>query len=129
METQGKADFIVRGFAFLRGAMLLLFAVVFIAAPEKMIPGGSADPARTLALTFGSRLVLFGAAFIVLAWARRWEALAWLLIADALLQVFDTGMALATGKGALALVPAVIGALEVWAGMVLLRANRHPKRE
>lgn len=129
MNEHGKADSFVRIFAFLRGAMLLLFAAIFMAAPEKMMPGTSLDPARTLALTFGSRLVLLGAAFIVLAWVRRWEALAWLFFADALLQVFDTGMALATGKGAVAVLPAAIGALEVWVGMVLLRANRLEHQE
>jgi hypothetical protein len=45
-------------------------------------------------------------------------------MADAALQVFDTGMALATGKATLSLLPLALGALDVWAGKALLRSAR-----
>jgi hypothetical protein len=45
-------------------------------------------------------------------------------MADAALQVFDTGMALATGKAPLSLLPLALGALDVWAGKALLRSAR-----
>jgi hypothetical protein len=40
------------------------------------------------------------------------------------LQIFDTGMALAMNKGALAILPAALGAIDVWAGLFLLRVAR-----
>jgi hypothetical protein len=42
-------------------------------------------------------------------------------LADAALQLFDTAMALAMNKGALAILPAGLGAIAVWAGLFLLR--------
>jgi len=46
------------------------------------------------------------------------------LFADGVLQLFDTGMALATDKGALAIVPAALAAIDAWAGVALLRTAR-----
>jgi hypothetical protein len=46
------------------------------------------------------------------------------LLADAALQVFDAGMSLATHKGAVAVLPAALGAIDVWAALVLVRASR-----
>jgi hypothetical protein len=40
----------------------------------------------------------------------------------AAIKLFDTGLALAMQKGAVAVLPAVLGALDVWAGLALLRA-------
>ena len=118
-----RSDRIARAFALLRGAIVIVFSVVLIVAPEKAMPGSSSEPARTLALIFASRTILLGIAFIALALHRKREALAWVFFADAVLQLFDTGMALATGKYALVALPIVIGALDVWAGRVLLRGR------
>jgi hypothetical protein len=104
--------------------MLIFFCGVLIIAPEKALPGSSTEPARSLGLVFASRTILLGLVLIVLALRRAREGLAWVLWADAALQLFDTGMALATGKGALAVLPAILGALDVWAGLVVLRAAR-----
>ena len=102
--------------------MVILFSVLLILAPEKMMAGSSSEPARTLALMFASRTIVLGIAFIVLAMARKREGLAWVLLADAALQLFDTGMAFVTGKQALAVLPAALGVLDVWAALVLRRA-------
>src|SRR5258708_4223582 len=115
---------LARAFAVLRGAMLLLFSAFLILAPEKAMPGSSAEPARSLALIFASRTILLGISFAVLSLSRRREALAWVLWADGARQVFDTGMALLTHKGAVAVLPAAIGIVDAWAGLVLLRAAR-----
>jgi hypothetical protein len=104
--------------------MLLLFTVFLIIAPEKAMPGSSTEPARSLALVFASRTILLGAVLVALAITRKHKGLAWVLLADAALQLFDTGMALATSKGALAILPAALGAMDVWAGLYLLRAAK-----
>jgi hypothetical protein len=75
---------------------------------------------------FASRTILLGVALAFLAIKAKRKGLAWLLLADAALQLFDTGMALATHKGALAVLPAVIGGLDAWAGVVLLRLSAPP---
>ena len=110
---------LARAFAIIRGVMLILFSVVLIAAPEKAMPGSSAEPARSLGLIFASRTILLGAVLVVLVLKRKREGLAWVLFADAALQVFDTGMALAMSKGAMAVLPLVLGCIDVWAGRVL----------
>lgn len=124
MPSSTWPDRLACAFAILRGAMLVLFSVLFIVAPEKMMAGSSMEPARTLTLMVGSRTILLGAALLVLAIGRKREALAWVLLADAALQLFDTGMAIATGKQALAVFPAVLCVLDVWAGLVLRRVAR-----
>jgi hypothetical protein len=111
-------------FAVLRGAMLILYSIGLSIAPEKLVPGSSGEPVRSLALMFVSRTALLGASLVVLAIRGQRKALGWVIIADAVLQVFDTGMALAMAKGPLALAPAAIGAIEALAGMTLLRSKR-----
>ena len=118
------SDRLARAFALLRGAMVIVFSVALIIVPEKAMPGSSSEPARSLALIFASRSILLGVVFIALALRRAREGLAWVFLADAALQVFDTGMALATSKGALAILPFALGAIDVWAGVFLLRAAR-----
>jgi hypothetical protein len=117
-------DRAARAFAVLRGFMLVLFCVFLVVAPEKSMAGSSAEPARSLALIFSSRTILLGIALVVLAITRRRTGLGWVLCADALLQLFDTGMALAMHKGVVATVPVALGALDVWAGLLLLRTSR-----
>ena len=113
---------LARAFALIRGMMLILFSVVLIAAPEKALPGSSAEPARSLGLIFASRTILLGVVIVALVLKRKRQGLAWVLFADAALQVFDTGMALAMSKGAMAVLPIALGAIDAWAGRVLLRA-------
>jgi hypothetical protein len=112
---------LARGFAVLRGLMLVVFMVCLIVVPEKALPGSSSEPARSVALMFASRTLVLGSALIVLAIRDRRQGLGWLLLADAALQLFDVGMAVAAHKGVVVLAPAALGALDVWAGLVLLR--------
>jgi hypothetical protein len=129
MPTSTWPERLARGFAVLRGAMLILYCLLLILAPEKVVPGSSAEPARSLALMFASRTVLVGVAFTVLGMARKQEGLAWVLLADAVLQLFDAGMAIVAHRYNVVVLPLAIGAIEVWAALVLLRAarsRRHP---
>jgi hypothetical protein len=72
---------------------------------------------------FASRTALLGLALVIAAARGQAKALAWVLFADTALQVFDSGLALALHKSALAILPAAIGGLEVWAGIALLRSG------
>src|SRR4051794_4491773 len=105
---------LVRAFAALRGVTLILFSAAFVLAPEKMMPGSSAEPARSIALIFVSRNVVYGGAYVVLALRGLKRALGWLFLADFVFQIFDTGLAIASHKGAVAGMPAVIGGLALW---------------
>ena len=124
MPSSSWSDRLARAFAVLRGAVVILYSVSLIIAPEKVMAGSSSEPARTLTLVFASRTILLGIAFVVLAIQGKRQGLAWVLLADSALQLFDTGMALVTHKGALAVLPAAIGVIDIWAGLVLLRAAR-----
>jgi hypothetical protein len=124
MPSSTWSDRLARAFAVLRGAVVILFSVLLIVAPEKMMAGSSSEPARTLALMFASRTILLGIAFLVLAIGRKREGLAWVLLADSALQLFDTGMAIATHKHALVVLPAALGVIDVWAALVLRRVAR-----
>jgi hypothetical protein len=104
--------------------MIITFSVALIAAPEKMMVGSSSEPAWSLVVIFASRSILLGLVLVVLALARQRKGLAWVLLADAALQLFDTAMALATGKEALAIFPAALGILDVWSGLFPLRAGK-----
>jgi len=117
-----KPETLARAFAILRGVMLVLFCVFLIVAPEKALPGSSTEPARSVALMFASRTILLGTLLVVLAVRLKREGLAWLLLADAALQIFDVAMALAEHKGAVALLPAALCAFDGWAGLCLLGA-------
>jgi hypothetical protein len=119
-----RSDGVARAYSVLRGAMLVLFSVFLIVAPERALPGSSTEPARSIALIVASRTILLGSALIALALARKREALAWVLLADAALQIFDTLMAFVTGKGALAALPALLFVTDAAAGFFLLRAVR-----
>jgi len=87
-------------------------------------PAGTVLEGAYATFIFASRTILLGVVLVALAIRRKREGLAWVLSADAALQVFDTGMALATNKGAVAVLPIALGALDVWAGLHLLRATR-----
>jgi hypothetical protein len=112
-----------RIFAVLRGLLGLVFAVCLVVMPEQMMPGSSADPARLLALFFASRLLLWSLGFIALA-ALKHPALAWLLFADAALQVFDIAIPLSHGLTQFPVVPLALLGLELAAGLTWSRASR-----
>src|SRR5262245_44239440 len=117
---QPKSHRLIRAYAVLRGVMVTAFSLALIFAPEQAMPGSSMEPARALALVFASRTILLSLGLVGLAIRGRSVALAWVLLADGALQIFDTGMALVMGKGALALLPCALGAVDVWAGRVLI---------
>lgn len=128
MSKEGSwPDRLARGFALLRGVMLVGFSIFLLAAPEQAMPGSSTDPARSLALVFASRTILLGLALALLAVLGARRGLGWLLLADAALQVFDVGLAIATGQGAVAALPAALGLLDVWAGLTLLGVARRAR--
>ena len=117
-------DRIARGYAILRGIMVLAFCGFLIFAPESVTPGSSAEPARSFALVFASRSILLGLVMVVLAVKRNREALAWVFFADALLQAFDTALSVAQNSGAMSLMPFALGVLDVWAALVLRKSAR-----
>jgi len=124
MPSTTRTERIAYGLAILRGAILVAFSLALVFAPEDVMPGTSAEPARTLGLMFASRTILLGVAFIALAARGMARPLAWVFFADAALMLFEVAMALATDKIDLAVGGLVIGALEVWAGRTLHRASR-----
>jgi hypothetical protein len=122
MTANPWSDRLVRAYAFVRAFMIVSFSVLLVAAPEKAMAGSASEPARSLAQVFASRSILLGLVFVVLAVRRARVGLGWVFLADGALQLFDTGMAIATNKGALAFLPAALGVLDIWAGLLLLRA-------
>lgn len=123
MAGTTRTERIAYGLAFLRGVILIAFSLALVFAPEDVMPGTSAEPARTLGLMFASRTILLGVAFIALARLRRARPLAWVFFADAALMLFEMAMAVATNELGLAVGGLVIGALEVCAGRTLSRAE------
>ena len=123
MPSPKRTERIAYGLAFLRGALLIAFSLALALAPDDVMPGTSVEPARTLGLMFASRTILLGIAFIALALRRVARPLAWVFFADATLMAFEIVMAVATDKLDLAVGGLVIGALEVWAGRSLSRAE------
>lgn len=112
---------VARGYGILRGLIGIVFVAMLIAVPEQMMPGSSAEPARSLALVFASRQILLAVAFLTLAVRDRRIGLSWVFLGDAALQAFDTAMAVAKGDGAIAILPLAFGVLDVWAARILQR--------
>lgn len=108
-------------YAVIRGTMLIAFSVALVFRPEQMMPGSTSEPARTLVMVFTSRTILLGLSFLVLAARDRPVGLGWVFLADVALQVFDTAMSVAMDQGAVGALPAALGALDLWAGVTLLR--------
>jgi hypothetical protein len=121
MAVGSVGDRFARGWAVLRGAMLVVVSATLLLASEKVVQGSSTGPAHDLAMMFGSRTILFGLAIAGLAIKGKRRGLAWLLFADAAFQVFDTGLAVSLNKGALSALPALLGAIDVFAGLKLFR--------
>lgn len=123
MSGTPRSERIAYGLAYVRGAILVAFSLGLSFAPEDVMPGTSAEPARTLALMFASRTIVLGVAFIGLALRKQARSLAWVFFADAALMLFEVVLSVATDKLDLAVGGVVIGALEIWAGRTLRRAT------
>ena len=109
--------------AFARALLGLVFSLALIAVPEQVMPGSSLEPARSLALVFVSRNLAFVVGLAVLAARKRDVPLAWLLLADVALQVFDAALA----HDASSVMPVVIGVLEALAARQLLSRSFKPR--
>jgi hypothetical protein len=107
------------GFAILRGFMLAVLSVPWLA--QKLRRPDATPSERSLAWMAGSRAILLGVAILVLSFGKRRDALAWVLLGDGVLQLFDTLQALGQRKRALAALPAILCLLDGWAGIVLMR--------
>jgi len=106
------------GIAIFRGFMLAVLTVPWLA--QKIRRPDATESERSLAWMAGSRAILLGVAILLLAFASRREALAWVLLGDGVLQLFDALQALRLRKRNLAVLPAVLCLLDGWAGLTLL---------
>ena len=106
------------GFAVFRGFMLAVLTVPWL---SKKVRGPDATEAeRSLSWMVGGRTILLGVAILVLSLRGPREALAWVILFDGALQLFDALLALGQGKRSLAGLPAVLCLLDGWAGFVLM---------
>jgi hypothetical protein len=92
MPSSNWPNRLATAFAILRGTMLVAVSLALVFVPEQALPGSATEPARSLGLMFASRTILLGGMLIGLAIARKREGLGWVLLVDAILQVFDTGI-------------------------------------
>ena len=105
-------------FAIVRGFQLAGLTVPWLL--HKVRRADATESERSLALMIASRSILLGLAIVALGLANRRATLAWVLIADALLQLFDALVAIALGKRKLAILPAALCALDGFSGIILL---------
>lgn len=106
------------GYAILRGLMLTLLTIPWLAG--KLRSPETTESERSLAWMVWSRTVLFGAAILVLAFGGRPGAVAWAILADGVLQLFDAVLALARHKSRLAVLPAILCLVDGAAGLALI---------
>jgi hypothetical protein len=109
---------IALGFAVLRGFMLTALTVPWLA--QKIRRADATESERSLAWMVGSRTILLGSGILVLWLTHRLEALAWVLLGDGVLQLFDALLALAKRKRTLAVLPTILCLLDGWAGVMLM---------
>jgi len=109
---------IALGFAVFRGVMLTALTVPWVA--QKIRRADATESERSLALMAGSRSILLGIGILALWLTNRREALAWALLGDGVLQLFDTLLALAQRKRTLAVLPAILCLLDGCAGVTLM---------
>jgi hypothetical protein len=109
---------IALGFAVLRGLMLTAGMVPWLL--RKLRRADATELERSLLLMVASRTILLGLAMVALRLTQRREALAWTLLGDGALQIFDALHAVTLGKRALAVMPAALCLLDVWAGLTLM---------
>jgi hypothetical protein len=110
------------GFAVLRGSMLTALTVPWLL--QKIRRADATESERSLVLMVGSRTILLGFAILALWLTNRREALAWALLGDGVLQLFDALLALAQRKRplrTLAVLPTILCLLDAWAGVTLGR--------
>lgn len=110
---------IAMGFAIFRGVMLTALTVPWLV--QKIRRPEVTQTERSLVWMAGSRTILLGVAILLLSLEGRQEALAWALLGDGALQLFDALQALAQGKRTLAVLPALLCLLDGCAGLALLR--------
>jgi hypothetical protein len=106
------------GFAVLRGFMLAVLTVPWLA--QKVRRAEAAPAERSLAWMAASRSILLGVALLSLSFGARREALAWVLLGDGALQLFDALHALSLRTRRLAVLPAILCLLDGGAGMTLM---------
>jgi len=106
------------GFAVFRGFMLAALTVPWLA--RKLRRADATQSERSLALMAGSRSMLLGVAILSLAFGARREALAWVLLGDGVLQLFDALHALSLRTRAVAVLPAILCLVDGWAGATLM---------
>ncbi len=109
---------IALGFAVLRGFMLTVLTVPWLL--QKVRRADATESERALVLMTGSRTILLGVAMLAMWLTGRREALAWALLGDGVLQVFDTVLALVQRKRTLAVLPGILLLLDGWAGLTLM---------
>jgi hypothetical protein len=106
------------GYAVLRGFMLAVLTVLWLA--RKMRHPDATESERPLLWMVSSRTILLGVVILLLSVGGRREALAWVLLGDGALQLFDTLLALALHKRKLAVLPALLCLFGGWAGIALM---------
>lgn len=109
---------VASGYAILRGLQLAALTVPWLL--HKLRRADATASERSLVLMIGSRSILLGAALVALGVLNKREALGWVLIGDALLQLFDALAAVAMHKRAVAVLPAVLCILDGLAAIALL---------
>jgi hypothetical protein len=105
-------------FAVLRGFMLTALTVPWLA--QKIRRADATESERSLVLMVGSRTILLGLGILALWLTNRREAVAWALLGDGVLQLFDALLALAQRKRTLAVLPTILCLLDGWAGATLM---------
>ncbi len=109
---------IALGFAVFRGFMLTALTVPWLV--QKIRRADATESEQSLALMVGSRTILLGLGILALWLLNRREALAWALLGDGALQLFDALLAVVRRKRTLAALPAVLCLLDGWAGVTLM---------
>jgi hypothetical protein len=109
---------IALGFAVLRGFMLTALTVPWLV--QKIRSADARESERSLVLMVGSRTILLGFGILALWLTKRREALAWVLLGDGVLQLFDALLAFARRKRTLAALPTILCLLDGWAGLTLM---------
>ena len=109
---------IAMGFAIFRGFMLAVLIVPWVL--QKTRRPDATESERSLVWMVGSRTILLGIAILLLSLGGRREALAWVLLGDGMLQLFDALLAVAQRKLTLAVLPAVLCLLDGSAAVVLM---------
>jgi len=99
----------------------MLTAVTVPWAVRKMRRADATEFERSLLLMVGSRTILLGLGMLALWLTGRREALAWTLMGDGALQLFDALMAVVQRKRTLAALPFVLFLLDGWAAITLMR--------